>query len=99
VRNKRLVGILTAAADAMEAGMDPFDTAFLVDNQVSLDESYVMGDLMALGARLIALGLEHPEIARGAVDGAHLASAYGALNDALARWAPLVGQGGGGERA
>lgn len=94
----RLTEILTAAADAMEDGMDPFDTAFLADNHVTLDECMTMAELLALGARLVAFGLEHPDVARGALNDAALASAYGALNDALMKWTPLVEQHGGDTR-
>lgn len=97
MRNTRLVEILAAAADAMESGVDPFDTAFLVVNRVSVDESYVMGDLLALGARLVAFGLEHPDVARGALNSVHSAPACGALNDALMKWTPLVERQGGGD--
>lgn len=88
--NPRLVEILTAAADAMEDGMDPFDTAFLADNRVSLEECFTMADLLALGARLVAFGLQHPDVARGALNGAAVTSACGALNAALMKWKPLV---------
>lgn len=89
----RLVELLNHAADAMEDGQDPFNHAFLRDNRVSLEEVFTMGELIALGARLVAFGLEHPEVARGALNGAHLASARQALDDALMKWQPLVREG------
>lgn len=86
----RLIDLLNHAADAMENGQDPFDHGFLGEHAVTLDECFTMAELIALGARLVAFGLENPKVARGALNGAHMAAAYQALNNSLAKWAPLA---------
>lgn len=45
--------LLRAAADAMEDGRDPFDTAFLSEHNVTLDECYGMGDGIAACIRFV----------------------------------------------
>lgn len=72
----RSTTLLRAAADALDDGRDPFDAAFLVLHEVTLDEVYSLGELMAVGARLVAWGLEHPEQAVAALNGARLQGAY-----------------------
>jgi hypothetical protein len=78
--------LLRAAADALSDGRDPFDRSFLVENQVTLDEVCDLGDLMALGARIVAWGLEHPEQAVAALNGAHLQGTYEALRVGLDKY-------------
>jgi hypothetical protein len=88
----RLIELLNRAADAMDDGMDPFDHGFLAEHGVTLEECFTMAELLAVGARLVAFGLENPKIARGALDGAHMAAAYQALNRSLTKWQPLVAE-------
>lgn len=97
--NSRLIELLNRAADAMEDGQDPFDLSFLSDHDVAAYECITMADLLALGARLVAFGLDNPKIALGAINGARMAAAYQALTDALDKWKPLVEQVGGDTRA
>jgi hypothetical protein len=75
--------LLTAAADALSDGRDPFDHHFLVENEVTLDEVYDLSELVAIGARIVAWGLEHPEQAVAALNGAQLQGAYEALRTGL----------------
>jgi len=76
------------AAEALEDGRDPLTMPFLADNEVSMDECFAIGDAMAAGLRLLAWAVENPEAARGAINGAHLAAAYQALNATL----PKIGR-------
>lgn len=72
----RQVVLLNAAADALFDGRDPFSHDFLAENDVTLGEVYVLGELIGLGARVVAWGLEHPEQVTAAFNGAQLQDAY-----------------------
>lgn len=52
--------LLRAAADALEEGRSPLDAPFLGDNSVPLEQAYSLADLLAIGARVVADGIEHP---------------------------------------
>lgn len=71
----RIEKLLTAAADALADGRDPFEHSFLVEHEVTLDEVYTLSELIAVGTRLIAWGLQHPEQAIAAFNGARLQGA------------------------
>jgi hypothetical protein len=86
----RHTDLLKTAADALSDGRDPFAADFLVEHEVTLDEVYDLSDLMAVGARLVAWGLEHPEQAVAALNGARLQGAYEALRGGLDKY--LAGQ-------
>jgi hypothetical protein len=76
------------AADALDDGRNPFEHQFLADNDITFDECMSLAGIFATGGRLFAYALDHPNIARGAVTGAHTAAAYEALNTALEKWRP-----------
>jgi len=90
VMDARLTALLTAAADEMDKGCDPFDAGFIADHQISHEENGTLAGLLALGARLIAFGLDRPDLAAAALDATHLAGASEELVHSLARWRPLA---------
>jgi hypothetical protein len=49
-RNARL---LELAADALDEGQSPLDSAFLVENDVTLDEAYDMATGIAVAMRIM----------------------------------------------
>jgi hypothetical protein len=84
----RSIELLKTAADALLDGRDPFCDSWLSDNDVTLDECMTLAEQLAAGATILAWAMEHPKQALGAVNGAHMAAAYEALNAALAKWNP-----------
>lgn len=58
--------LLRKAADALADGEDPFGTSFLSRNEVSLDDCGTMADMLAVGARMVAAGIERPHTPVGA---------------------------------
>lgn len=81
----RTSDLLHSAAEALEDGQDPLATPFLAEHGVTYDECMDLADLLAMGARLTAWALEHPDEALGAVTGAQVAGSYRRLNEHLAR--------------
>lgn len=79
----RLPQLLRTAAESLEGGTDPFRESWLSEHEVTFDECMALSNALATGARLYAWAIENPEEARGAVNGAHMISAYRALNRAL----------------
>jgi len=61
----RRTELLNAAAEALEAGEDPLATPFLSEHGVTLDECVSLAQQLAIGARLVAYGLEHPRETEG----------------------------------
>jgi len=57
--------LLRAAADALEDGRDPLANPFLSDNDVTLDQCYSLADQLAIGARIVAAGIESPRSPQG----------------------------------
>lgn len=57
--------LLRKAADALADGEGPFGMAFLSRNEVSLDDCGTMADMLAVGARMVAAGIERPQSAVG----------------------------------
>jgi hypothetical protein len=57
--------LLTAAAEALDAGVDPFRNGFLTDNEVTIDECMSLAQQLAIGARVVAKGLDTPRSAEG----------------------------------
>jgi UDP-N-acetylmuramyl pentapeptide synthase len=57
--NKRTT-LLLAAAEALEAGEDPFSAAFLGGHNVTSNECAALALQLALGARAVAQGLDNP---------------------------------------
>lgn len=84
----RSIALLEAAADALQDGTDPFNTNWLAEHDVTLDECFTLSEQFAAGATILAWAMKHPKQAQGAINGAHMAAAYEALNAALAKWNP-----------
>jgi hypothetical protein len=57
--NKRMRELCLKATDHMEGGGDPFDTSFLRDNSIALDEALDMATHFAKAMRLV-LGVTAP---------------------------------------
>jgi hypothetical protein len=59
------VALLRAAADALEEGTDPFSTAFLTEHGVTFEQASSLADQLAIGARIMARGIEKPHSEQG----------------------------------
>jgi hypothetical protein len=57
--------LLRKAAKALDAGEDPFAGAWLRDNDVSFDQCMDLAEHLALGARIVARGIENPRSEEG----------------------------------
>lgn len=61
----RRTELLEAAAAALDKGEDPLHVSFLSEHEVTLDEAYSLAEQLAIGARLVAYGLDHPRTPEG----------------------------------
>lgn len=61
----RNLEILRLAAEALDDMRDPFDHSFLVDNNVTANECFMLAEQLALGARLAIVISE--EIRKGGI--------------------------------
>lgn len=52
--------LLRAAADALDQGQIPLMNPFLADNDVTLDQCMSLAEQLAIGARIVAAGIESP---------------------------------------
>ena len=50
---ERMKVLAQAAVEALEDGRDPFERAFLTENEVTLDEAFSLAETMALALRLL----------------------------------------------
>lgn len=57
--------LLRAAADALEDGRDPLINPFLSENEVTLDQCFSLAEQLAIGARIVAAGIENPRSEQG----------------------------------
>jgi hypothetical protein len=57
--------LLRKAADALDDGRDPLANPFLADNDVTLDQCYSLAGQLAIGARVVAEGIENPRSVAG----------------------------------
>jgi len=57
--------LLRKAAGALDRGEDPLTAPFLGDNDVSLDQCYTLAEQLAIGARIVAAGIEEPRSLAG----------------------------------
>ena len=57
--------LLRKAAEVLDDGCDPMMNPFLADNDVSLDQLYSLAEHLAIGARLVAQGIERPSSPAG----------------------------------
>lgn len=56
----RRTELLHAAAEALEGGFDPLSNSFLSDHEVTSDECVALAMQLAIGARVVARGLDTP---------------------------------------
>lgn len=74
--------LLRRAAAALDDGSSPLDNWFLTENDVTIDQAYSLGGLLATGARIVAEGLESPRSPQGIATFLTLASeAAGAVQE------------------
>lgn len=61
----RRTELLTAAAAALDDGQNPLMPPFLDEHSVTLDECFSLAEQLAIGARLVAYGLDNPRTPEG----------------------------------
>lgn len=61
----RRADLLTAAAEALDDGRDPFSSEFLGKHEITRDECFSLAEQLAIGARIVARGLDHPRSEQG----------------------------------
>lgn len=57
--------LLKTAADALEAGEDPFGNGFLLKHKVTADQCFSLASQLAIGARIVAEGMVKPRSLSG----------------------------------
>ena len=57
--------LLRRAAAALDDGQIPLANPFLSDNDVTLDQCFSLAQQLAIGARIVAAGIENPRSAQG----------------------------------
>lgn len=57
--------LLLAAADALDDMQIPLCNPFLAEHEVTLDQCMSLAQQLALGARIVAHGIEHPTSEQG----------------------------------
>jgi hypothetical protein len=57
--------LLLAAAEALENHSDPLSEWFLTKYEVTLDQAMSLSEQLAIGARIMAHGIEHPRSEQG----------------------------------
>jgi hypothetical protein len=57
--------LLREAADALDEGTDPFSTGWLSEHEVTFDQCMNLAKQLAIGARIIARGIERPRSPQG----------------------------------
>jgi hypothetical protein len=71
--------LLRKAAEALENGRIPLMNPWLVENDVTLDQCMALADQLAIGARMVAEGIEHPRSPQGVAMLMTMATGLGAL--------------------
>ena len=57
--------LLRRAAAALDDGQIPLVNPFLSDNDVTLDQCFSLAEQLAIGARIVAAGIENPRSPQG----------------------------------
>lgn len=57
--------LLRLAAEALDRGEDPFGTGFLAENDVTSEQCTALCRQLAIGARIVAEGIERPRSEQG----------------------------------
>jgi hypothetical protein len=60
-----ITDLLRAAADALDEGRDPLENGFLQDNEATADQVLDLRELLAIGARIAAVGVAYPRSVEG----------------------------------
>lgn len=68
----RMAELLDSAAKALEDYRDPFESSWLIENDVTFDECMELSGWMATGAEMMAALMRNPRAAEAAVAGAML---------------------------
>jgi hypothetical protein len=58
--------LLRKAAAALDDGSSPLDNWFLTENGVTIDQAHALAGQLAIGARVVAAGIESPKSVQGA---------------------------------
>ena len=66
--------LLLDAADALDDGQIPLMNPFLSVHDVTFDECVDLADLLSAGAQVMAWAIDNPQLARAAIQGAHMES-------------------------
>ena len=82
---RRMTELLNKAADALDAGEDPFHFSFLSENDVTSTECLDLADKIAFGARMMAWVTENPRDAAKFLEAGSAGMALNAITDALSR--------------
>jgi hypothetical protein len=61
----RRTKLLQAAAEALEQGEMPLSEHFLCEHEVTAAEAMSLSQQLAIGARVVAYGLDHPQSHEG----------------------------------
>jgi hypothetical protein len=57
--------LLREAAVALDEGTDPFSTNWLSEHDVTFDQCMSLAQQLAIGARIVAAGIDKPRSAQG----------------------------------
>ena len=57
--------LLREAAKALDQGDNPFSTSWLSEHDVTFDQCISLAQQLAIGARIVAAGIEKPRSAQG----------------------------------
>lgn len=57
--------LLRAAASALDEGTDPFGGNWLAEHDVTFDQCMSLAQQLAIGARMVAAGIEKPRSEQG----------------------------------
>jgi hypothetical protein len=57
--------LLLAAADELDNYNSPFNDAWLTEHEVTFDQCMALSQQLAIGARMLAHGIEHPTSEQG----------------------------------
>lgn len=57
--------LLRKAAEMLDKGVSPLETKFLSENDMSLEQYKSLAEQLAIGARIVAAGIEYPRSVYG----------------------------------
>jgi len=59
--------LLRLTANGLDRGETPLNETFLSEHQVTLDQAMTLAEQLAIGARIVAYAMDHPQSAAGLV--------------------------------